>query len=236
MPDGVFNREADNLRPLLAIASVAGGEWPERTRNAAVASHVAEGDDSASRLELLLGDVRDIFTASDPHLERISSADLVERLVEIEGRPWAEYGSGGKPITANKLARLFKSVGIAPQLIRSGKDVWRGYFLHQFGDAFERFLPEGGAEPLHRYKCDEISTSEPSQTVTPDSSVTVQKCEKPNNDGLCNAVTVAKGGNGQNTCVQCKGAPDGAERLCLVDGAEVWLHRECERFYRERWR
>src|SRR5262249_24451295 len=28
MPWGVFNREADNWRPLLAIAAVAGGDWP----------------------------------------------------------------------------------------------------------------------------------------------------------------------------------------------------------------
>ena len=28
MPAGVFNRAADNWRPLLAIADAAGGEWP----------------------------------------------------------------------------------------------------------------------------------------------------------------------------------------------------------------
>jgi putative DNA primase/helicase len=38
MPEGIYNREADNLRPLLAIADVAGGEWPERARKAAVGS------------------------------------------------------------------------------------------------------------------------------------------------------------------------------------------------------
>jgi hypothetical protein len=41
-------------------------------------------------------------------------------------------------------------------------------------------------------------------------------------------------GNGENgVCAQCNGAPDGKERLCLVDGEEVWLHRECEPFFRE---
>ncbi|MBM3566047.1 MAG: DUF3631 domain-containing protein, partial [Alphaproteobacteria bacterium] len=32
MPDGIINRAADNWRPILAIADVAGGEWPERMR------------------------------------------------------------------------------------------------------------------------------------------------------------------------------------------------------------
>src|SRR5262245_19841046 len=33
MPANIINREADNWRPLLAIADVASGEWPERARN-----------------------------------------------------------------------------------------------------------------------------------------------------------------------------------------------------------
>jgi putative DNA primase/helicase len=32
MPPGVFNRVADNWRGLLAIADIAGGEWPQRAR------------------------------------------------------------------------------------------------------------------------------------------------------------------------------------------------------------
>ena len=35
MPAGIFNRAADNWRPLLAIADAAGGEWPRRARRAA---------------------------------------------------------------------------------------------------------------------------------------------------------------------------------------------------------
>src|SRR5262249_8428671 len=32
MPPGIVNREADNWRPLLAIADAAGGKWPQRAR------------------------------------------------------------------------------------------------------------------------------------------------------------------------------------------------------------
>src|SRR6516164_5992983 len=41
MPPGIINREADNWRPLLAIAHEAGGEWPERIRAAVLAAHDA---------------------------------------------------------------------------------------------------------------------------------------------------------------------------------------------------
>jgi hypothetical protein len=31
LPAGIFNREADNWRPLFSIAEIVGGDWPERT-------------------------------------------------------------------------------------------------------------------------------------------------------------------------------------------------------------
>jgi putative DNA primase/helicase len=80
MPRGIFNREADNLRPLFAIADVAGGEWPERARAAALDGR-QDSEDEASHLELLLGDIRDIF--GNKTTAWISSAELIERLVEI---------------------------------------------------------------------------------------------------------------------------------------------------------
>ena len=51
-------------------------------------------NDDASRLKLLLADIRDAF-AKEGGVE-ISSADVVKALVAIEGRPWAERGKNGK--------------------------------------------------------------------------------------------------------------------------------------------
>src|SRR5215831_5405949 len=118
MPDGIINRAADNLRPLLAIADAAGGEWPQR--KAAEASRSA-GDD-ASRLELLLGDIRDVFKEIE-----MSSADLVKGLVAIEGRPWAELGKSRKPLTQNGLARMLKPLGIGPDKIGPETKRLNGY-------------------------------------------------------------------------------------------------------------
>jgi putative DNA primase/helicase len=143
MPEGVVNRAADNWRPLVAIADVVGGRWRARVRKAIIAS-VPETIEEASQIELLLGDIRDIFAAVSG--DRISSEALTEKLKEVEGRPWAEFDKNGKPITPNKLARLLKrpGLGVAPGLIRIGDGVARGYQRHQFKEAFARFLPEGG--------------------------------------------------------------------------------------------
>jgi hypothetical protein len=34
-------------------------------------------------------------------------------------------------------------------------------------------------------------------------------------------------------CAQCGGAPDGTEQEVIIDGESVWLHEQCERFWRE---
>jgi putative DNA primase/helicase len=178
MPKGIFNREADNWRPLLAIAYVAGGNWPKRARDALEAAHAA--DDDESRLAMLLADVRAEFAARKP--DQLPSASLAAALVEIEGRPWAEYRKG-KPLTQNQLARLLKPLGITPELIWLPKEEKprRGYKLAQFKDAFERYLtPKGGFKPLDRYECDKIRTSDAFQTVREGSSLTIEKCEKSN--------------------------------------------------------
>jgi putative DNA primase/helicase len=226
MPEGIVNRAADNWRPLLTIADVAGGEWPERARTAAEASRNAEGDDS-SRLEILLADIRDVFADE----AEMPSADLVKALIELEGRPWAEIGNSHKPLTQNRLARMLKPLGITPENIRVGEKVLKGYGFARFDEAFSRYL--GASEPLHRYKADGICTSEPFQTATERPDVADRKCEKSNNDGHCSGVADEKRDDGAKACAQCHGTPDGAERLYYrVDGVEVWLHPQCERFYR----
>jgi putative DNA primase/helicase len=136
LPTGFDNRLGDNWRLMLAIADLAGGEWPDQARQAATA--VAKITDALSVGVKLLADIRDIFASKAVH--RIPSAELVEALVEIEGPPWANL-KAGKPITKNGLALLLAPFGIASGNIRVGGDrVAKGYQVAQFQDAFERYL------------------------------------------------------------------------------------------------
>ena len=113
VPASIFNRAADNWRPLLAIAEAAGGEWPERARNAAVAL-AAEHTDESRRVQLL-ADIADAFAAKKT--DRLSSDDLTAHLIGLEDRPWAEW-SKGRPLSKNQLARLLKPLGVSPGSIR----------------------------------------------------------------------------------------------------------------------
>jgi hypothetical protein len=190
MPEGIINREADNWRPLLAIAGMAGGNWPERARQAAISAHAAGSADEASRLELLLGDIRTISKGK----AQMPSADLVETLVKMEGRPWAELGKARKALTPNRLASMLRPLGITSGTIRVGDKTPKGYILKHFDEAFARYLPEeGGSEPPQRHNADDMGTSKPFQSATSDPNVAVRKCEKSANDGHCGGVAVRKG-------------------------------------------
>jgi Protein of unknown function (DUF3631) len=196
-----MNREADNWLPLLAIADLSGGEWPERARSL-VEPSMSEGGGSIR--EQLLADIRGVFRG-----EQIQSADLVKALVALEGRPWAEMGTRQKPLTPNRLARMLKPLGIAPGQIGPEKARSRGYRLDDFQEAFDRYLkplpedkpsptpPEGGSQLHIRPECDGMGTSDIFKLHSHAPAVQFEKCEKPNNDGLLGGWAVAKGGTGR---------------------------------------
>src|SRR5262247_3649439 len=80
--------------------------------------HISSSD--VSRLKLLLADIRDAF-AQEGEAPAIASADLVKALVAIEGRPWAEMGKDGKPLTPHQLARMLKPLAIASDFCRRAR-------------------------------------------------------------------------------------------------------------------
>jgi hypothetical protein len=144
MPDGFENRRADNWRVQFAIADLAGEDWGDKARAAAL--KIEGGSDSHTDAGRALADTKAIFYPKndkggtlDP-LDRISSADLVAQLCAYEDSPWAEWKKG-KPITQAQLARLLKRYRIAPMNVRmSNGSVVRGCQRVQFEDPWERYL------------------------------------------------------------------------------------------------
>jgi putative DNA primase/helicase len=137
LPDGLRNRDADNWRPLVAIADLAGGEWPQYAREAALTLTQAERGQVLANT--LLADIREIIS----DLDRIASAELASRLAQMEGRPWPEFGKLARPISANTMARLLKPFGIVPRNLRmndEGGTVLKGYLRADLQEAFDRYL------------------------------------------------------------------------------------------------
>ena len=129
MPTGLRDRAEDVLEPLFAIADMAGGEWPDRARRAAV-SLMGSTPDQDINVELL-HDIAGVF-GQTPFLK---SGDLLKKLTELEERPWADW-KHGRPITARAVADRLKAFGIVPT---KNEHDDRGYFRDRFEDAWARY-------------------------------------------------------------------------------------------------
>jgi hypothetical protein len=138
IPDTLSDRAGDAWTPLLAIAEVVGGDWPERARKAAVNLSGAATEPEALG-ERLLADIRQVFAErGDP--EKIFSAELAQALAAIEGSPWSEW-KGPRGFTATALAKQLDSFKISPRSTRIGPESLKGYHRAQFADAWARYLP-----------------------------------------------------------------------------------------------
>lgn len=182
VPAELHDRAADNWEPLFAIADKAGGDWPERARRAAVALSGSTEEDTAR--VMVLADIKAIF--AEQSADRLPSTTLCEELAKLETRPWPEWRNG-KPITARQLATLLRPHGIKPSSRREGGEVYKGYVLADFEEAFTRYLPP--TDRLHGYNPQEPSTFGDSDRLHGIFDVTDKNDEKARETATCNRVT-----------------------------------------------
>lgn len=143
LPVALDDRAQDAAEPLLAIADLAGADWPARLRAALVAlrSEQSEPDDETIGVRLL-SDIAAAFELEST--DRLGTERLLEILTADEEAPWGDWY--GKPLSPRRLARLLKPYGIHSKALRIGdKAGTRGYRLDDLGDAFSRYIPSGTA-------------------------------------------------------------------------------------------
>lgn len=201
LPDGVVDRPADVWEPLIAIADHAGGVWSSRLRTAAVALNARREERDPSLGIQLLRDIRTIFADLDD--DRIASAGLADRLVDIEGAPWANLR--GNPIDANGVARRLRPYEVRPGSHWFGDGSGRGYLLEDFYDAFMRYLPPLVARDSRDGR--DESGSEPSDSGPGITPIT--------------GITAPQGGNAPDKCSRCGRLSPYADpcRDCAAAGA-----------------
>ncbi|MEV6527720.1 DUF3631 domain-containing protein [Longispora sp. NPDC051575] len=132
------DRAADTWEPLIAVADLAGGDWPDRARAAAVALTAAADDTAgASDRIRLLADCRTAFG----DLDALPTGLLLERLKADPEAPWVNYGSAG--LTAMKLGDLLREYDIRSRNIRFAPPLGqaKGYQRADFTDAWNRYAP-----------------------------------------------------------------------------------------------
>jgi hypothetical protein len=140
LPEELDDRAQDVWEPLLAIADFAGGDWPDRALDAALALSTGEEREEDSLSVQLLRDIEAVFStnAAQPY----KTSDLIHELCRIEESPWGDWY--GKPITPQRLGKLLKPYRIKTMPVWVEGEKHRGYKVEQFADAFLRVLSGRG--------------------------------------------------------------------------------------------
>ncbi len=148
IPERLHDRAADNWEALLAIASLAGGDWPTLARNAALALSGEEaGVEADSLATRLLRDLRPIVEAHGG--DDIPTTTLIEKLIAIDEAPWGEINRG-KPINPERLARMLKPFGVKSKRGRVGAENLRVYGIAKLVSVFARYMGSNLEHPEQR--------------------------------------------------------------------------------------
>jgi putative DNA primase/helicase len=234
MPKSLTDRECDKWDSLLAVADVAGGEWPQRARDAALALTGADAADADLQgvKQTLLADIRNIFVRlfptehPDHKAERTGRPDdgprlltrhLLVELHKLEERQWSVWGKARKPMTDIDLGALLRGYEIHSKTVR-GEDAYgnpergRGYYLRDFKETFERYLRTFSAQTGVSSR-DSVTNQENVEENRSLEGVTNSICHgsenggNANNSGLCHSVTPPNRGEAEKVC-EDEGRPD----------------------------
>ncbi len=135
----VEDRAADTWEPLIAVADLAGADWPSLARTAAlILTGEAESIAMASDRSRLLIDCQTAFGDADA----LPTAALIDRLRADPEAPWAD-------LTPIRLATALREYEISSTTIRFPAPIGqaKGYRRVDFADAWSRYCPEPDIDP-----------------------------------------------------------------------------------------
>ncbi len=136
LPEELNDRAQDNWEPLLSIADMAGGNWPDIARIAAL--KISRGNQISQSIGAeLLSDIKEIF--DEKNVSKLFTSDLIAALCEDSEKPWDTYNRG-KSIAPRQLSNRLKEYGIKSKDIRIGHENKKGFEKVQFADAFKRYI------------------------------------------------------------------------------------------------
>jgi hypothetical protein len=143
------DRAADTWEPLIAVADLAAGEWPERARAAATAMTEAESrqEEDGTASVRLLADLRDVFDQAGT--EALYTTTILERLHRIDDAPWGDWY--GHPLATRDLAKLLRPYGVASKSVREGGtgEARKGYHRSDLHEPWSRYLTSQGSHGSH---------------------------------------------------------------------------------------
>jgi putative DNA primase/helicase len=144
IPVELHDRAGEIWEPLLVLADLAGGDWPERGRKAAIAL-TASGGAEEGAIGALFFDILLSFVTGDR--DRLFSRTLIAELNGLGERTWVDLKKG-REVTEMWLARQLRPYGIRPRTMWIEGTLAKGYFREDFNEAFGRYIPKAQARAM----------------------------------------------------------------------------------------
>lgn len=146
--EALDDRACDIWTPLLAVAAVAGGDWPGKARTAALALSGGRDLDDDSAKARILRDIKAAFDTDDDgkplaeHHKALATEDIVRKLNLDKESPWPGWNNG-KGLNDRGVAGLLKSYDIRSKKVTALSGVrLQGYERTAFLDAWASYADE----------------------------------------------------------------------------------------------
>lgn len=170
LPEDLNDRAADIWEPLLALADLAGGDWPEKARAAAVGLTAVAQEESPTAtllLDLLVMFTREGCAEGNEWMKdhggvRMFSRDIVAYLNGYEDRPWMVLRRG-KAVTERWLSQQLSPYGVRPRTVWIGETSAKGYVEEDLTETFRRYIPKSMAKAF----CEEARAADAEKPALP---------------------------------------------------------------------
>jgi hypothetical protein len=140
IPSQLDDRAAECWEPLLTIAELAAGDWPNRARAAAVALSGPDRKGAESLGVRLLADLRMLWRGQQWE-ERVRTATICVELARLDESEWRRYRDG-LPIDGSGLARLLRRYDVHSKPLRvDDAGGLKGYVRSDLEPVWARYLP-----------------------------------------------------------------------------------------------
>ena len=136
IPESLNDRAKDNWESLLAIADIAGGDWPKLAREAALKISEA-ADDTESIGNELLRDVKEVFEKKAA--SKISLSELHRELIRDTEKRWEAY-NGGTVMSKYQLSNKLRTYGLESKPTDYHGKTARCYHIEELQKVFDRYV------------------------------------------------------------------------------------------------
>jgi Protein of unknown function (DUF3631) len=142
-PQTLTPRQQDCAEPLLRVARLVGGHWPEKAFNAFTA--IFQSSERSPSISLL-SDMRLIFSVKN-NPEYLSTRDLLAALCKFEDRPWHSWTTK----SGRRLGTMLHPFGIGSHTLSPDSEAaCKGYRFRDLHDTWERYLPPQSESSVYR--------------------------------------------------------------------------------------